>query len=252
MTSGHPVPTLSAVALAAVTALTSPCLRFTSPAELYGNGRVSPEFSEIRITFNPDGTSVLWGSTNRPGGPGGSGGDDLYAAAVDTATGRYGEARNLGPRVNSAGDEWAPVVSADGATLLFATDGRGGKGLHDLFVSSREKGEWQEPKPLEAVNGPDEDFDGAFLSDGHTLVFTRRRKDQDGADLYVAPWRDGHYATPQRLGPEVNAEKGWNLGPATHPGEPGFLYFSSHRSENTAGRLDIYRVGYRIEVEATK
>lgn len=292
-----PARTLLALCALAASAQVAPhALRFTTRPELYAKGRVSSEYSEVKATFSPDGTRVLWGSTNRPGGPGGwdlwesrkenegwsapaalsfdspendfdpffapdgrsvyffsnrpggSGGDDLWTAPFDPATGLYGAARNLGPRVNSAGDEWAPVVSPDGTRLLFATDGRGGKGLHDLFVSSSEKGEWLEPKPLADVNGPDDDFDGAFLQDGHTLVFTRRKKDQDGADLYIAPWRDGRYAAPEILGPQVNVEKGWNLGPST--AEPGFLYFSSHRPDDTAGRLDIYRIGYRIETGA--
>jgi WD40-like Beta Propeller Repeat. len=96
------------------------------------------------------------------------------------------------------------------------------------------------------VNGPDEDFDAAYLDDGRSLVFTRRTKDQEGADLWLAAWHDGRYAPPRRLGPEVNAGKGWNLGPSTTAAEPGVLFFSSHRPDDTAGRLDIYRIGYRL------
>lgn len=271
-------------------------LRFTGPTELFEKGRVSTASSEIRVALSPDGTRMLWGSTNRPGGPGGwdlwesrqshgtwsqpapvpfdspendfdpfvasdgvyffsnrpggLGGDDLYVAPFDSATGRYGPARNLGPSVNSKGDEWAPTLSADGATLLFASDGRGGLGLHDLFTSARVKGGWSEARPLAGVNGPDDDFDAAYLHDGRSLVLTRKAKDQDGADLYFAAWQAGRYAAPVKLGPEVNEPGSWNLGPAIRAGDPGVLYFSSARAGNGAGRMDVYRVSYALDAAA--
>jgi Tol biopolymer transport system component len=281
------------LALMVALSLAAQTFEVTGPSELYARGRVSTEYSEIRVTFHPDGERVMWGSTNRPGGPGGLdlwesrlekgawsapravsfgspgndfdpsfspdgrslwffsnrpggfGGDDLWVVSFDPATGRYGTPENAGPTLNSKGDEWAPVLSPDGGTLLFATDGRGGKGMHDLFTSTRVEGRWSEPKPLEAANSPDEDFDATFLHDRRTVVLTRRAKDQDGSDLWVVPWTDGRYGEPARLGPEVNAAKSWNLGPSLHPGEPGILYFSSHRPGNTAGRTDIYRVPFR-------
>ena len=58
-------------ALAASAPLAAGGLRFTSRPALYAKGRVSSEFSEVKVTFSPDGARVLWGSTNRPGGPGG-------------------------------------------------------------------------------------------------------------------------------------------------------------------------------------
>jgi Tol biopolymer transport system component len=193
--------------------------------------------------FSPDGKGVYFFS-NRPGG---LGGDDIWFAPFDPDSKEYGPAWNLGPEVNSAGDEWAPVVSPDGDRLLFASDGRGGKGLHDLFSCERINGRWLSARPLEGeINSAAEDFDAAFLHDGKTLVFTRRTRDQDGADLYVSMERDGRYEQARRLGANVNAADGWNLGPAIHPREPGWLYFTAHRPERSAGRSDIYRVAYTL------
>ncbi len=163
--------------------------------------------------FAPDGRSVYFFS-NRPGG---QGGDDLYLAPFDPVSGSYGAAVNLGATINSAGDEWAPTLSPDGATLLFATDGRGGQGLHDLFTSTRTGDTWAAPQPLSDLNGPLDDFDAAFLTDAQAIVFARRAKDQDGAELHVAFRRDGRYTRPERLPAAVNAEGAWTLGPATRP-----------------------------------
>jgi Tol biopolymer transport system component len=60
--------------------------------------------------FSPDGRTVYFFS-NRPGG---QGGDDLYAVDRDPATGAFGTPRNLGPRFNTPGDEWAPSPTPTG------------------------------------------------------------------------------------------------------------------------------------------
>ncbi len=115
-------------------------------------------------------------------------------------------------------------MSPDGDRLLFASDGRGGKGLHDLFSCERQSGRWLSARPLEGeINSSDEDFDAAFLHDGKTLIFTRRARDQDGADLYVCLEQNGRYEKPRRLNANVNVAGGWNLGPAIHPREPQWL-----------------------------
>jgi TolB protein len=193
--------------------------------------------------FSPDGKGVYFFS-NREGG---LGGDDIWFAPFDPATGKYGTPVNCGPNVNSKGDEWAPVTDPSGGTLLFASDGRGGSGMHDLFECRNVGGKWQPAEPLRgAVNSADEDFDATFLHDGTTIVFTRRTRDQDGADLYVAFGRHGVYDTVLRLPASMNAAGQWNLGPSIDLRLPGVLYVSSHREECSVGRLDILAIPYKI------
>lgn len=271
-----------------------PWLELTGPPELFQPGVVSTEYSEIRITFSPDGNRMLWGSTNRPGGPGGwdlwesirrdgrwgppapadfnspqndfdpffspdgkgvyffsnrpggLGGDDIWLVPFDPVSGTYGPAVNPGSAINSPGDEWAPALSPDGRELLFASDGRGGQGMHDLFLSRRRGDRCETATVLAgAINSAADDFDAAFLPDGKTIIFTRRTGGQDGSDLYACRQQDGRYEEPVKPGPEINAAGGWNLGPFINYREPGWLYFTSHRPGQTSGRLDIYRIRFR-------
>lgn len=76
------------------------------------------------------------------------GGLDLYFSSL-TDSG-WSELKNLGPHINTAGDEIAPYISNDNKTLYFATNGRPGYGSMDLFVTKSEDGynSWQSPRNL--------------------------------------------------------------------------------------------------------
>lgn len=203
---------------------------------------VDTAHNEFDPAFGADGRSVYFFS-NRPGG---FGGDDLWQAAFDPRTGAFGEARNLGPALNTAGDEWAPTPSPDGSLLLFASDGRGGAGRHDLFTSRWRDGAWQVAEPLAGeVNGAGDDFDAAFVDDGRVLVFARS---DDAATQPIALWAatrvHGRYVEPRRLDARVNVEGGWILGPALDPAHPGLLLFSGQRAGG-AGAADIHAIRFR-------
>jgi TolB protein len=296
MTRTAAIPLVLLMASAAAGVAGAQGLVFTGTAELVHPGLVSTAASEVKITFSPDGTRMLWGTGGRTGGPGsldiwessqekgvwskpkpvsfnspeedfdpffapngrgvyffsnrpgGIGKNDVWFVPFDAKTGRFGTAVNLGAAVNSSGDEWAPILTKDGTHLIFASDGRGGQGLHDLFISEQRDGAWLPATPLPGnVNSPDEEFDAVLLDGDTVLIFTRKGKDQDGADLFISALKNGAWGEPARLGPEVNAPGAWNFGPARHPREPGVLYFTSHREGNTRGRSDIYRIRCRHE-----
>ncbi|HEX7117044.1 MAG TPA: hypothetical protein VF193_18090 [Steroidobacter sp.] len=193
-------------------------------------------------SFAPDGSGVYFFS-NRPGG---FGRDDLYFVPFDPKTGRYGTARNLGPEINTPGNEWAPVVSPDGRRLMFASDGHGGKGKQDLFIASREGEAWVKPENLAALNTPGDDFDAAFLHDGESIVYTSG--DVNGTvALYLARFEKGKWLARERLGPSVNSTlpEVWTFGPSISPHDPNALYFTSRHAVNR-GRADIYRIEYRL------
>ena len=78
--------------------------------------------------FSPDG-SVLYFASNRPGGYGGT---DLYKA-TKLANGDFGNPVNLGPEINTPGNEMFPRMMPDGK-FFFSSDGHPGLGKLDLFV----------------------------------------------------------------------------------------------------------------------
>ncbi|SHO63814.1 OmpA family protein [Algoriphagus zhangzhouensis] len=109
--------------------------------------------------FSPDG-SELYFASNRPGGYGGI---DLYKA-TKLANGDFGNAVNLGPNVNTPGNELFPRMAPDGK-FFFASDGHPGYGKLDLFVAEMGKDGKQKITNLgENINSKSDDF-GIFFTE---------------------------------------------------------------------------------------
>ncbi|HEY3402007.1 MAG TPA: OmpA family protein [Ohtaekwangia sp.] len=126
-------------------------------------------------SFSPDGR-MLYFASNRKGGYGGT---DLYSAQMDSR-GRFTKVRNLGPEINTPGDEMFPYVAED-AKLYFASDGHPGYGGLDLFVVKRANGKTQMENLGQPVNSTADDF-GIFLFRPDRGFFTSNRTDGKGDD----------------------------------------------------------------------
>lgn len=112
----------------------------------------SNEYSNGHVALSPDG-HFLYFVSDRPGGFGGT---DLYVA---TRSGdQWINIANLGPEVNTEGNEMFPFVDANGK-LYFSSNGHAGLGGMDLFVTGKETGTWSRPLNLGApINSPFDDF----------------------------------------------------------------------------------------------
>ncbi len=146
-----------------------------SPALIPG---VNSRNWDSQPTLSTDGRVVIFSSER----PGGYGGRDLWLS-VRTDQG-WVEPVNLGPSVNTAGNEENPFLHSDEYTLYFTSDYRPGFGGRDLFMSHRLRGnEWSPAENLGFPINSIDDEEGIFIeSSGRKGYFSSARR--GGFDLY--------------------------------------------------------------------
>jgi Tol biopolymer transport system component len=130
----------------------------------------------------PDGW--LYFGSNRPGGLGKN--DIWRAKEIRTESWTV---ENLGPAINTAGDEYEPLPSPDGKLLILNAD-RG------MFVSNLAGGQWS-PRTLlgPAINVNGSEIGALFSPSGHSLMFARDTGEPLSGEFFI--WRlDGHEAWP--------------------------------------------------------
>jgi outer membrane protein OmpA-like peptidoglycan-associated protein len=120
-----------------------------------------PVYWDSQPTISADGITLYFASDR----PGGYGGVDLYVTKQDPKTKVWSIPQNLGPKINTKGNEKTPFIHSDSETLYFSSDGHYGFGGLDIFyVRKDDKGEWQEPENIGSPINDQSDDAGFFVS----------------------------------------------------------------------------------------
>jgi tetratricopeptide (TPR) repeat protein len=123
--------------------------------------------------------------------------------------------------INSAYNEGAPTIAADGRTLIFVAcsnfsgdtdygDDRTGRGSCDLFVTKKLGAKWTNPENLPGyINSGNWETQPSLSADGKTLYFIRGlKKAQNGSrsgDIYTSVLgNDGVWGEPKPLSNVIN------------------------------------------------
>lgn len=115
--------------------------------------RINIEWFNISMPcLSPDG-KILYFASDKPDGYGGF---DIYYSLLKN--GSWSDPVNLGPLINTKGNESYPFINKAGE-LFFSSDGRKGLGGMDIYVTKQRGSAWYTPERLdEPVNSEFDDF----------------------------------------------------------------------------------------------
>ncbi len=137
-------------------------------------------YSAAHPCLSPDGARLYFSSDL----PNGFGGKDLYYS--DWNGSAWGKPVNLGPDINTEGDELFPSLGPNNL-LYFSSDGHLGLGGHDLFAAEMiSAGTWGRVQNLGLpFNSEEDDFAIAWAPDGNAgFLSSNRAGGQGGDDIY--------------------------------------------------------------------
>ncbi len=215
-------------------------------------GAVNSEGSDIGPIISPDGNALFFTSDRK----GGQGGQDVWVSY--RKHGKWQPAENLGPPINTPGNEGPDCFSPSENALYFTAcdrkeDTHGGC---DIYVSFHFDGRWSKPSNLGApLNTEHNEMNASVSPDGDFIIFTSDRPGGLGnADLWIAKRGEklgrlhpgfetsGRWQEPENLGPAINTPE-WDGVGFLMPNK-NTLYFST-QGRGGHGGADIFRAAYQ-------
>ncbi|HYC84595.1 MAG TPA: OmpA family protein [Chryseosolibacter sp.] len=114
---------------------------------------------------------------------------DIYYTVKDKK-GAWTKAVNMGPIINTRGNEVSPFFHHKYNVLYFSSNGQPlNFGEFDIYKSYRKNGNWEEPKNIgPLVNGPGSEYYFTIDSESKTLYYARSEQhDPNNLDLHSFP-----------------------------------------------------------------
>ncbi len=137
------------------------------------------EFSVHHPRLSPDGKTLYYVSNTDDG----YGKNDIYKVEI-YVDGTYGEPTNLGPEINTTGNELFPFMSTNNI-LYFSSDGRGGSGFLDIFSSDFVDGKYSEAENVGGnISSEYDDFAFVISPEKGLGYFSSTRESVGDADIF--------------------------------------------------------------------
>jgi outer membrane protein OmpA-like peptidoglycan-associated protein len=171
---------------------------YWSDIKVLGSNINTPDYWESMPSISSDGNTLYFVS-NRPGGMGGY---DIYRSTKDNK-GQWTKAINMGPSINTAGNEKSPFIHTDSQTLYFSSAdrhdnktgeyyaGHMGLGGYDIFYTRlNDSNLWIAPKNIGyPINSENNDL-GFFVStNGEYGYFASNKLESSGKEASKKdPW----------------------------------------------------------------
>jgi len=170
---------------------------------------INSVYNELAPVISPDGNTLFFTRDRHPDNVGVEKKQDVWFSKKD-ALGKYESAKNIGPPINNAANNFVLSITPDGNAVLlgnvYESDGTMSKGVS---ISYNEGNSWSTPTKLKIKNfyNKNDNIGGFYLANNSKILLMSVERDDTygGLDLYFSTLEnDGSWSEPKNLGKDIN------------------------------------------------
>jgi Tol biopolymer transport system component len=205
---------------------------------------INSAYNDFGSAISPDGRTIFFISTDRPGG---IGGDDIWQSSFLAVGDTSWSAPIDDTELNSSNGDGSISITADGRTMYFGSArSTTVTGDMNIWVATSEGNHWRNLHPLPAsINTTAWEAQPVISPDGKTLFFASNRSGKIGGegknnvDVFVSHLlADSSWSEPVDLGSKINTS-GYDGTPFIS--SDGVTLFFSSEGHGSMGGLDIFQ-----------